>query len=56
MHYVSVKPMEIPNHVHAVCADVGSKTAFAEQAAVDWQNILLARADGIGSRWKVHLP
>ena len=44
MHYVSVKPMEIPNHVHAVCADVVSKTAFAEQAATDWQNILLARA------------
>ena len=44
MHYVSVKPMEVPNHVHAVCADVGSKTAFAEQAAVDWENILLARA------------
>ena len=44
MHYVSVKPMEIPNHVHAACADINSKTAFAKQAAVDWQNILLARA------------
>jgi hypothetical protein len=44
MHYVSVKPMEIPNHVHAACADIDSKTAFAKQAAVDWQNILLARA------------
>ena len=44
MHYVSVKPMEIPNHVHAACADIKSKTAFAKQAAVDWQNILLARA------------
>ena len=44
MHYVSVKPMEIPNHVHAACADINSQTAFAKQAAVDWQNILLARA------------
>ena len=44
MHYVSAKPMEIPNHVHAACADLESKTAFAEQAAIDWQNILLARA------------
>ena len=44
MHYVSVKPMEIPNHVHAACGDISSKTAFANQAAVDWQNILLARA------------
>ena len=44
MRYVSVKPMEIPNHVHAACADINSKTAFAKQAAVDWQNILLAQA------------
>ena len=44
MHYVSAKPMEIPNHVHAACADVDSKAAFAKQAAIDWQNILLARA------------
>ena len=44
MHYVSSKPVEIPNHVHAACADINSKTAFAKQAAVDWQNILLARA------------
>ena len=44
MHYVSLKPVEIPNHVHAACADINSKTAFAKQAAVDWQNILLARA------------
>ena len=44
MHYVSVKPMEIPNHVHAACADAVSKLAFAKQAALDWQNILLARA------------
>ena len=45
MHYVSAKPMEIPNHVHAARADVGSKAAFGEQAAIDWQNILLARAE-----------
>ena len=44
MHYVSVKPMEIPNHVHSVCADAVSKLAFARQAALDWKNILLARA------------
>ena len=44
MHYVSAKPLEIPNHVHAACADAESKAAFAKQAAADWQNILLARA------------
>ena len=37
MRYVSVKPMEIPNRIHAACADINSKTAFAKQAAVDWQ-------------------
>ena len=30
MHYVSSKPVEIPNHVHAACADINSKTAFAK--------------------------
>ncbi len=44
MHYVSSKPLEIPNHLHATRADEKSKAAFAEQAASDWQNILLARA------------
>jgi len=44
MHYVSVKPLEIPKHVHAARADPTSNAAFAEQAALDWQNILLARA------------
>jgi hypothetical protein len=44
MHYVSVKPLEIPHHVHAVAADPVSHAAFAEQAAKDWQHILLGRA------------
>jgi hypothetical protein len=39
-----VKPLEIPKHVHAARADHTSNAAFAEQAALDWQNILLARA------------
>ena len=44
MHYVSVKPMEIPNHVHAARADPESREAYAHQAAQDWEHILLARA------------
>ncbi|XDZ71537.1 SAM-dependent methyltransferase [Alphaproteobacteria bacterium LSUCC0744] len=44
MHYVSVKPMEIPTHVHAACADPESRAAYAQQAAQDWEHILLARA------------
>ena len=45
MHYVSLKPVEIPNHVHAACADINSKTAFAKQAAADWQNISARAAE-----------
>ena len=44
MHYVSTKPLEIPGHVHAARADPQSQTAYARQAAQDWENILLARA------------
>ena len=44
MHYVSVKPQEIPEHVHATSADPQTKAAYAQQAALDWENILLARA------------
>lgn len=44
MHYVSAKPLEIPNHVHATGADSISKAAFTNQAAEDWEKILLSRA------------
>ncbi len=44
MHYVSTKPLEIPTHVHAACADSESRVAYANQAAQDWEQILLARA------------
>ena len=44
MHYVSVKPGEIPTHVHSARGDDASKTAYAAQAGDDWTDILLARA------------
>jgi len=44
MHYISEKPCEIPNHVHMVGADGDALKAFADQAAADWERILLARA------------
>ena len=43
MHYVSVKPLEIPNHLHSACGDAPGKAAFAAQAAKLGEN-LLARA------------
>ena len=44
MHYVSAKPCEIADHVHMVGASQDERTAFAAQAAADWERILLARA------------
>ncbi len=44
MHYISEKPCEIPDHVHMVGTSGDALTAFADRAAKDWENILLARA------------
>ncbi|MGI9478647.1 MAG: SAM-dependent methyltransferase [Hyphomicrobiaceae bacterium] len=44
MHYISEKPCEIPNHVHMVGATGDALAAYADRAAKDWENILLARA------------
>lgn len=44
MHYISEKPCEIPDHVHMVGTSGAPLEAFAERAAKDWENILLARA------------
>ena len=44
MHYLSEKPMEIPDHVHMVGASGAVLAAYAARAALDWQAILLARA------------
>jgi len=44
MHYVSEKPCQIKNHVHMVGASKKEKNKFKEQAAKDWEAILLARS------------
>ncbi|MGI9523689.1 MAG: SAM-dependent methyltransferase [Hyphomicrobiaceae bacterium] len=44
MHYLSEKPCEIENHVHMVGATGRTLSAYRNQAATDWENILLARA------------
>ena len=44
MHYISEKPCEIENHVHMVGASGETLAAYANRAADDWENILLARA------------
>lgn len=44
MHWLSVKPCEISNHVQAVGAQGSELKAFAEQGRKDWERILLLRA------------
>jgi len=44
MHWLSRKPCDLTNHVHAVGAEGAELTAFAEQGKRDWKTILLQRA------------
>jgi len=44
MHWLSQKPCDINNHVHMVGADGNDKPRFAQQAAKNWETILLQRA------------
>lgn len=44
MHYLSEKPGEITTHCHATGAEGAEATAYADQARLDWERILLARA------------
>ena len=44
MHYLSVKPGPIADHVHAVGATEEERVVWRDQAHSDWTSILLARA------------
>jgi hypothetical protein len=44
MHWISDRPCMIDNHVHMVGAKGETLDQFAQQAATDWERILLARA------------
>jgi len=44
MHWLSRKPCDIPDHVHAVGATGATLAEFQLQAAQDWEAILLRRA------------
>ncbi|MDG2481678.1 MAG: SAM-dependent methyltransferase [Alphaproteobacteria bacterium] len=44
MHWLSRKPCDIPDHVQAVGASGASLSEFQQQAARDWEAILLRRA------------
>lgn len=44
MHWLSAKPCNISNHVHMVGAQGEEKSAFAQQAAHDWETILMHRS------------
>ena len=53
MHYVSEKPCNIQKHVHMVGANPQERKEFEDQAAKDWEAILLARAKelSVGGRF-----
>ncbi len=55
MHWLSQKPCDISDHVHMVGASGKELTTFAEQAARDWQTILLHRAREMVSGGKLVL-
>lgn len=44
MHWLRQKPCDITDHVHMIGAAGPQADAFAQQAAQDWQNILINRA------------
>ncbi len=44
MHWLSAKPADLAEHVHAVGASGAELSAYAAQAAADWETILLHRA------------
>jgi hypothetical protein len=44
MHWLSCKPCDLTNHVHAICASDAELATFAEQGERDWETILLQRA------------
>lgn len=44
MHWLSRKPMDIADHVHAVGASGSTLDAFRKQGLADWETILLQRA------------
>ena len=49
MHYVSIKPCHIQNHVHMVGGSEEEKFKFQTQASKDWESILLNRAKELKS-------
>jgi len=55
MHWLSSMPGHISDHVHMVGAQGEEKAAFAKQAALDWQTILLNRSRELVSGGKLVL-
>lgn len=54
-HYISEKPCTIANHVHMVGARGSELDAFVEQGRVDWESMLLNRANDLAVGGKLAL-
>jgi hypothetical protein len=46
-HYISEKPGVISNHVHMVGAEGAEREAYVEQGRLDWERMLLNRANDL---------
>lgn len=55
MHWLSSTPCNISNHIHMVGAEGQEREAFAAQAAIDWQTILMHRSRELVSGGKLVL-
>ena len=55
MHWLSSKPADITDHVHMVGANSQDRALYAQQAAADWETILLHRARELTSGGKLVL-
>lgn len=53
MHWLSRKPADISDHVHATGASGDELAAFADQAKRDWETILRCRARELGAGGKL---
>ena len=54
-HYISEKPTSISDHIHMVGASGWERDAYIEQGRLDWENILLNRAQDLAPNGRLAL-
>ena len=54
-HYISEKPGVISNHVHMVGAKGDERVAYEEQGRLDWEGMLINRANDLAPNGRLAL-